>query len=190
MEKISFIPQKENKKKVYRGQGPGVVIVFSGIMFAISLLVFGGTYLYKDLLSKQIDILDSSLNKTKESFDDAFISELYDVSSKIELGKKLLDGHGYLSGLFAYLEENTLKNVSLTAFNYDGSNEVTLNGVAKSYSSVANQVKAFKGDPNVVSVDISSFSLGEGGTVTFDTKIEFIPSFFSYLSLNNSINNN
>lgn len=185
MEKISFIPQKENKKAIYQGQGPGVIIVFSGIMFAISLLAFGGTILYKNFTTKQIKTLEESLNRTKEAFDDSFIAELDKVSTKIELGKKLISEHGYLSRLFVFLESNTLKNVSLTSFGYSGSSEVQLSGVAKNYTSVANQAEAFKNDPNVESVDISSLSLGEGGIVSFEVKIEFIPSFFSYLSLSN-----
>lgn len=185
MEKISFIPQKENKKITYQGQGPGVLVVFSVIMLAVSLLSFGGTFLYKNLIAKQINVLEESLNRTKESFDDSFIYELDKVSTKIELGKKLLNEHGYLSGLFAFLGNNTLKNVSLVSFGYTGSNEVILRGVAKNYTSVANQVGAFKDDSGVQAVDITSLSLGEGGMVNFEAKIEFIPSFFSYLSLDN-----
>jgi len=185
MEKISFIPQKENKKSVYRGQGPGVIIFFSGVMFIVSLLAFGGTFLYKDFIQKQINVLDESLSKTKSAFDDSFISELDKVSSKIALGEKLIREHGYLSRLFAFLEKKTLKNVSLTSFNYSGLNSVNLSGDARSYTSVANQVEAFKDDPSVESVDVLKLSLKEGGIVGFDVKIEFSPSFFSYLSLNN-----
>lgn len=185
MEKISFIPQKENKI-IYRGQGPGVIIFFSGIMFTISILAFGGTFLYKNFTEKQVDDLESSLNRAKSAFDVSFISELDIISSKIDIGKKLFNEHGYLSGLFAFLENNTLKNVAFTSLDYDAEeNKVNLNGRAKSYSSLASQADAFKQDVNVEAVNISKLSLREGGFIDFSVEIEFIPSFFSYLSLNN-----
>jgi len=185
MEKISFIPQKENKKIAYQGQGPGALVVFSIIMFVISLLAFGGTFLYKNFVIKQIATLEDSLDRTKESFDDALIYRLDEVSTKIELGKKLLNEHTYLSGLFVFLGNNTLKNVSLTSFSYQGSGDIILSGVAQNYTSVANQAKAFKNDKNVKSVDIFKLTLVEGGVINFEAKIEFIPSFFSYLLLTN-----
>jgi len=185
MEKISFIPQKENRKVDYHGQGPGLIILFSGIMLAISLLAFGGTFLYKNLITKQVKTLEQSLERTKSSFDDPFISELNTVSSKIELGKKLINEHGYLGGLFVFLEKNTLKNVALTSFDYSGSEEVRLGGIARNYTSVANQAKSYKEDSNVEDVDVSGLTLGEGGVVSFEALITFSPSFFSYLSPNN-----
>ena len=185
MEKISFIPQKENKI-IYRGQGPGVIIFFSGIMFAFSLLAFGGTLLYKNFSKKQVDNLETSLNRDKSAFDVSFVSEIDRISSKINLGKKLFSEHSYLTGLFVFLEKNTLKNVMLTSFDYNGAEyKINLSGKAKSYSSLASQAEAFKQDANVKSVNISKLSLTTGGVIDFSAEIEFVPSFFSYLSLNN-----
>lgn len=176
MPEYKLIPQEERIMPKYK-QAPKGFFWLSLIIFLISLLVSGGFFFYKEYLEKQIDIYSSSFEKMKSRVEPASLVQIVNFTSKIESAKKILVGRKKPSLLFEILENNTLKNNFWTSFNLKNEeskekgglfkNRLSLNGVAKSYTDLAKQMKIFKSSPHFEATSFSRFQLLENGDVAY-----------------------
>ena len=184
MERTSFIPKRSFIKPVYKSRNFGLLMNFSIVLFAVSMLVFGGVYFYKKSLNERVAFLSDSLKRARDSFDLSVLSEMGKTSEKIELAKKLLEKHIAPSPIFGFLEQATLENVRFSNFNYiwqeDSDPEISMTGVAKSYASLALQVDEFQKNSNVEDISVSGLSLGKGGVVNFNAVIVLKPDLIKY----------
>jgi hypothetical protein len=183
-DKLSFIPQKTLEPAFYKRRGPGIIIVFSFLLFFISISAYGALFLYKNNLNKEINVLTDSLERAKAAFELSLINEVSQTSEKINYSKKLLEQHTSLVPVFDFLEKNTLKDISFKSFKYSiAKNEnpiVLLDGSAKNYSILALQGDIFEKDKNVKSVLFSGLGLGEKGMISFAVKLILDPSMFIF----------
>lgn len=179
----SFIPKTRLNPSPYRGKGIGAGVLIAIIIFVLSALLYGGAFLYKNNLQKQIDELEASLGRVKAAFEPALISEFKKVSSKIESSKILLLQHKALSHVLNLIGSLTTKDVRFSNFNGSFSGQkavVTMFGEARSYTAVAVQAKVFENNDSIEQVSFSGLSLGSGGRVRFNVEIIFKPGIFSY----------
>lgn len=183
-DKLSFIPQKTFEPAFYKRRGLGIVIVFSFLLFFISISAYGALFLYKNSLNKETNVLTDSLERAKAAFELPLINEVNQTSEKIDYSKKLLEQHVSLVPVFDFLEKNTSKDVRFKNFKYSSvQNEnptVLLDGSAKNYSTLAFQGDIFEKDKNIKGVLFSSLGLGEKGMINFAVKLIFDPSMLIY----------
>jgi len=183
-DKLSFIPQKTFEPAFYKRRGPGIIIVFSFLLFFISISAYGALFLYKNSLDKEIGVLTDSLERAKAAFELPLINEINQTSEKIDYSKKLLEQHVSLAPIFDFLGQNTLKDARFKSFKYSiAKNEnptVSLEGLAKDYSTIAVQEDIFEKDKNIKSVLFSGLGLGEKGIINFSVKLTFDPSMLIY----------
>ena len=183
-DKLSFIPQKTFEPAFYKRRGPGIIIVFSFLLFFISISAYGALFLYKNSLNKEVNVLTDSLERAKAAFELSLINEVNQTSEKIDYSKKLLEQHTSLVPVFDFLEKNTLKDVRFKSFKYSiAKNEnpiVLLDGSAKNYSMLALQGDIFEKDKNIKNVLFSGLGLGEKGMINFTVKLILDPSMFIY----------
>jgi hypothetical protein len=183
-DKLSFIPQKTFEPTFYKRRGPGIIIVFSFLLFFISISAYGALFLYKNSLNKELNILTESLERAKAGFELSLINEVNQTSEKINYSKKLLEQHVSSVPIFDFLEKNTLKDVRFKSFKYSiAKNEnptVLLEGLSKNYSLLALQGDIFEKDKNIKSVLFSRLNLGEKGLINFTVKLILDPSMLIY----------
>ncbi len=188
MERTSFIPKKSFIKPIYRSRSFGILLNSSIVLFVVSMLVFGGIYLYKKSLSKHVALLADSLKKEQDAFDLPALAEIGKTAQKIDFAKKLLKNHIAPSPIFSFLEQATLENVRFSNFSYnrqksknkDKGTEISMDGLAKSYASLALQADEFQKNKNVENISVSNLSLGKGGVVKFHIVVVLSPSFVKY----------
>lgn len=183
-DKLSFIPQKNSEQTLYRGKGPGIIVIISFLLFFASLAAYGGLFLYKNSLQKETDVLAQSLERAKAAFEIPLINEISQSSQKINYSKKLLGQHTSVVPIFDFLEKNTVKSISFKGFKYsidkDGTPLVSLDGLAKSYTDLALQGNVFEKEKSVKNAVFSGIGLGEKGIINFSVKLSFDPSVIIY----------
>lgn len=183
-DKLSFIPQKTFETPFYKRRGPGIIIVFSFLLFFISVSAYGALFLYKNSLNKEVSVLTDSLERAKAAFELPLINEVNQTSEKIDYSKKLLEQHVSLVSIFDFLEKNTLKDIRFKSFKFsiapNKTPTVLLEGSAKNYSTLAFQGDIFEKDKNIKSVLFSGLSLGEKGMINFAVKLILDPQMLIY----------
>lgn len=193
--KISFIPDNSEDSKIkYKSAGFGLFSKLFIFLFVFSLLVWGGFFVYKKIISRQIDELSVSIERAKASFDESLISELEITGNNIAVAKKLLEKHLFSSNIFRFLEETTLKEVLFTNFEFDyipanpllfqktsdlGEVLAKLKGESNSYLVLAQQAEVFEQAEEVKSFSFSDFALTDEGRVGFSLELKFKPEILS-----------
>ena len=94
----------------------GAVMFLGIIVLIISILMFGGVFLWKKLTEGQINELNASIKRAEADFDPPFIKEVSRTAKAIDDVTKLLSGHRATSKVFKFLEDNTLVEVSFSNF--------------------------------------------------------------------------
>lgn len=85
--------------------------------------------------------------------------------------KAVLEARNDWRGLLEQISRAQHKSVTLVTLSYDGKTNLRLDGAAADFSSVAKQVAALRGLPQVSSVEVASLSKGTN-QITFSLLIE------------------
>lgn len=180
----SFIPkQSSSKEKRRRASGLGFLVVIGGIVFAGSLFAAGGVYVYKQLLTKQIDEMRASLEHNKSVLTAKDISEWKQLDDRIMTLEDILNQHVAFSHFFSVLGDATLKNVWFSNFQYEFSEDgaiITLSGEAPDYSTVVSQSDIFGRHEMIQDPIFDGLSLDESGNVSFNVTFSVENSVISY----------
>ena len=183
-DKLSFIPQKTFEPAFYKRRGPGIIIVFSFLLFFISISVYGALFLYKNSLDKEIKVLTDSLERAKAALELPLINEVNRTSEQIAYSKKLLEQHVSFAPVLDFLEKNTLKDVRFKGLKYETAPNknptVFLDGSARNYATLALQGDIFEKDKNIKEVVFSGLGLGERGMINFAVKLVLAPQMLIY----------
>ena len=183
-DKISFIPKKTFERPFYKRSGPGFFLTSSFLLLLLSGLICGVAILYRNSLKKQVDLLSDSLERAKAAFEIPLINKLFNISEKIKTSKILLEQHKTIVPVFDLLEKSTLKDVRFNNFKYSFSKDkkpiISMKGMARSYSSLALQGKAFEEEKNIKNVSFFGLNLGDKGTINFNVTLVLDPSLVFY----------
>jgi len=146
------------------------------IIFVLTVLAFGGSYLFAGLTSKNIEAKKTELSNQRERLDLVTIQDLVTLDSRFNSSKTLLDSHVAPSTFFAFLQEKTLQNIRFTSLKYipgkQGGVSVELSGQARSYSAVASQSDVFAKSNILKNIIFSDLGLDEKGNVKFTMQAE------------------
>lgn len=175
----SFIPKTIPTKSDAPKRRVSIIFVAAAAIFVGVLAVFGGVFLYNRYLNQQITDLSTELVNLKGEFEPSLIRELALTGESIDAAKKILGAHVSISRVFDFIEENTLPTTRFGNFNYQGG-QVTMNGTAASYRSLAEQSLLFEQSGVVDDIVISNLSLAEGGRVNFSLVLTLDPGLITY----------
>lgn len=184
-EKLSFIPRKSFEPTTYKSAGWGVAVTFCFLILLAVAIVGGGMEYYKKDLNVQIEIAGKKLGAEDAVLEPETINDIVKISNRIAVVKGLLSSHKTTLPIFDLLDELTLKDVRFLNFSFSVKDRIiSLNGVAKSYLSLALQEEEFRHERNsdkIESVSLSNFALGEKGVVNFFAIITVRPEVLNYL---------
>lgn len=184
----SFIPKKPLVGESSSVGGTGLVMLAAVLMFVVSLLAAGGTFMYGKYLDKSIADKDAQLKKAEGAFDTASIVDLSRLDIRLTQARTLLGSHVAPSGVFTLLSATTLERVQFTSLDLgiegDGSAKIALTGVADSFSSLALQSDQFSAAKALRDVVISGITTDTSGRVQFSLSASIDPAILSYAKQN------
>ncbi|HZS42634.1 MAG TPA: PilN domain-containing protein [Candidatus Paceibacterota bacterium] len=184
----SFIPKKPidtGPRNSSRG-GPSLLRLIAILILLISLVAWGGVFLYKVYLNNKIQNDTESLQNSQKEFDLKTVTTLTRLSDRLTNAQNLLNNHIATSKIFDELEANTLKNVRFTDFNLSASNAnageltLTLKGQATAYADVASQSDVFDQNPDFKNPIFSNLDLDGSGRVVFSVTTNLDRKSFLY----------
>lgn len=192
----SFIPKQPLASPTpsgYTRRNVSIVTLIAAIVFIGAVALAGGVFLYKQYLTQSLDNKKVSLERARAAFEPALIQELHRLDQRIEHSKDLLANHTAFSSFFDLLSSATLQNVQFKSLNLltgpDGKVSIQMNGLARSYASVALQSDAFNKAKGVREPIFSALNLDSTGNVTFTINAVLDPALFKYASLVAGSNN-
>lgn len=172
IDQTTFISKTPTIKPTYKKVGLGLFSIAAIFFFVASLILSFGLFFYRGFLENQVEDLTATLEKVESEFEPSLILELQHASKSISEMRASLNRHVATSRLFDFLEANTIADVSFSNFSY-ASGIVTMTGVSRTYTSMAQQSLIFEKSRLVKNVSFSNFSLASGGLVNFS--VSFIP---------------
>jgi len=180
----SFIPKKPMiEQRTVTKRPVGLLLTISIFIFIVMVLVSGGAYLYKDVLTKDITKMKEDLNLAKNRFEPSKISQLKLLDKRLDSSSQVLSKHIAISPIFEALGVVTMKTIRYTKFSYDLLDNkvlIKMSGQAIGYRSIALQADLFSKNKNLIDPVFSNLSLDEKGNVLFDLEFSVDPSFVDY----------
>jgi hypothetical protein len=172
----SFIPKKPietvAKGGVITNSGPGILTIISTTIFVVTLIAYGGFYLYKIQREAFIKEQITQLESAKNLFQEELVKNASRLDDRINGVMSLLDAHTSPSQVFGLLEKFTLKTVKFNNLNYstqaDGSIKLTGSGLARGYESIILQSDKYGESTYLRDVLFSGLQTNPQGQVTFN----------------------
>jgi len=195
--KTAFIPKRPLvESDAPKSKSIGLVSFLATVIFILAIAGAGASYFYKSSLIKKKDVLQSSMARAQNTFDDPkLLLNIQNLDKRLSATKAVLSGHATVYPIFKSLEDSTLKTVRFTRFGYDISGDgdnasviIKLSGIASSYNSIALQSDIFGKKNFLHNVVFSNLNLDDKGRVAFDLTFSVdssVISFEKYLNAQN-----
>lgn len=152
-----------------------LLILFSTLFLAYLGLQFG----YKTFLNNSIANYDRQIAESSTQVGEVEQNNLIGFYSQIVNLKRLLGQHVFASNLFDFLEANTHSRVAFSTVSLNTqTSELSLDGVADSYSNLVSQISHFENQPGVRRVTLGQ-NAADRSVVRFSIKINLDPNFFN-----------
>ena len=179
MAEPSLIPKTGQNQVSPPRESLGTFMVLGVLVFVVAIVALIGLIFYKQFLRGEIAKETETLKKLEAELSRSSIEEWSRTAESIEVAKKVLANHRYLSNVFSFIEKNTLTEVRFSKFTFDAAGDkAKLSAQAKSYVALAQQKEIFEKDPAVKKLGLSEFNLTPKGGVDALVDITFNPSFF------------
>lgn len=184
----SFIPKAPitASAKPAQSSSVGMMTVISLILALSSVIVFGGTFAYKEVLKKEVDGVKASIASKKADMPLANLKQIEQLNISLNNARNLLNAHVSTNRIFTLLRETTVPPVRYSSFNFDGT-EVKIKGSARNYGDVAAQARVFDGmKDKITAFQFSDFTVDKTtNTVTFSLALTVAPEAFRYIAEGN-----
>ena len=149
MADINLIPTE------YRQKRAGLKAIFSKtvgiilVLLILSLLIYGGLFIYKKTLTQKINDLNKSISELESKRDSKLENAIYKADKKLKSVENLFKSHLYWSDVFAKIEKLVVSSVYFTEMKInitDNTINLDLSGTSKNYTDLAQQMISFKED--------------------------------------------
>lgn len=160
---------------------PWRLLIFSGVIFALSLLIYFGLSVgYESYLNSRIGDLDSQLNQLSNSISQQDQQKFVGFYSQIANLKTVLGQHIFSANVFPFLEKNTLPQTYYNEAKFSASSlNLELRGRTASLETLAEQLAQFEKAPELQSVVLKSTDFGQGGPISFTMSLTFSSDYLN-----------
>jgi len=179
----TFIPKQPLTASPLRRSPIGFLTLIAVIVFLASASGWGGSFIWRAALDRQVRSLEGSLERVKEAFEPATLNLFIDLDRKFAAAANLLSGHTSLLPLFDHLEELTIRTVRFKDFKFQTlpeGGQLIMNGLAPDYQTVALQADEFGRSNLLVNPIFYDLDLDQVGNVVFTVQFNLAPSLLSY----------
>ncbi len=158
----------------FRTRGGDVLFYVAVIIFVVSALAYGGLFVYRKIVNRQLTDLAAEVDKKFNSLAPELLKPIINFHDKIVSASDILHKHSMPSNVFSLLSKNTLSQVAFGSFSYNaGTRQIALSAQAASYAVLADQIGLFESLPDFENVDFGGLSLDPIGLVNFKITITF-----------------
>lgn len=171
----AIIP-KERAPALGRVVRAGSTWVFSGalVLFIAALVLAGGLYFYGRALQTTRGRWVEQVKAQEAELRPELLSQLTQLGATFASVRDLLSSHSFPSNVLTLVQSLTHPSVQFTGFSYSRSaRKIELAGLARSYQTVAQQVRAMEASPQIERVDFGGLSRNERGLVNFKLAVIF-----------------
>jgi len=176
MPEISLIPKKQEFELKFSFQN---VIFYLPIAFlSIVVLVFFGFFIYNLFLQRSVNSVNEKITTIESqrdlSADERFINEAFNLNTRIQNLKGILDGHIYPSNLFAFFEKITLPKTrfsGLAAGLTEG--KISTKGETDGYVGMVKQIIVFSKIQGIKNAKVDGITLAPNGRIAFGLELSF-----------------
>ncbi len=182
----SFIPKKPvsgESDKTSVVHDTDIFTLAATLTFIVTALLYGGLFLYRNMLDKQIVEAGKQLDDARSAILPDKIKELLDANSRITTASNLLEKHIVNSKMLLLLNDLAVKKLKfndLTFSNKTGVPTVRINGEVQTYNALAKQQEIFANSEYIKNPTFSNIALGEGGSIKFQLTTTIDSSLISY----------
>ncbi len=162
----SFIPRQDQSavpNTVRRRRVFGLFNVLSSVALAVSLIVAGGTYVYKQQIIGKKSELSVKLAEQRKTLSNSDFTTVQNFDRRLRAAQYVVDNHLTPSRLFAALERSTLGRVEYSEFTYQGTPgsivTLELTGIAEEFATIALQAQSYRNEPLLESALITDLSV-------------------------------
>ncbi len=158
------------------------------ILFLAAAISAGGVIFFEKSLKENIVVLQNQLEDARKVFEPEFLNEIRRLDMRLSVSRLLLDQHIVLTPVFNILEQTVLPDIRYSRFSYsvsDGQVFVTAEGVARSFTSIAQQSNVLGRTASVRDHIFSDFQTDEMGNVGFQLALAFSPNVLLYNAQSN-----
>jgi hypothetical protein len=192
----SFIPKRPVVAGVpteqHSSRAVGLLSLVTAIVVIATLLSFVFVFLYQRSLSTQKEKFEQMINDARNGVGTDFLADMKRLNARIIGVKTLLDKHIVVTPIFEALQATTLRSVQYKSFSYQFVTDpttkeqmvrVSLNGVAKNYTTIALQSDAFAQSSLIKNPVFSDLNVDDKGeSVLFKLTFDVSPSDLSFAS--------
>ncbi|MGC9046637.1 MAG: hypothetical protein ACP5IC_00750 [Minisyncoccia bacterium] len=160
---------------------PWKLLIFSVFIFLLSLVIYFGSKIgYENYLSSQIQYYDKQLNNLSTQINSSAQNDFKNFYSQLVNLQNVLNNHKFASGVFSFLEGTTLPNIYYNNATIDvNDGKINLNGIAKDFVSLIQQLQYFESRSEINKTVLNSFSVGSNQTINFSLTLYIQSSVFN-----------
>lgn len=185
----SFIPKSFDESGRVKIKTPhNLLSIISTIIIFSMIAASAGFFIYGKILEKKVAAAEQVASAKEASLDYSAVDKIVIVDRQIKTADSLLKNHTALSKLFNVLEENTIKNLRFTSFqfSYISPTQIALvmKGNARSFGAVSKQAELLTSSESAKqyfkSPLFSDLNLDPKGNVGFTFLTTIDPALLTY----------
>lgn len=175
---LQLLPETRKKIEVIT-PGENRLITAGGVIFAITVVLAGGLYFYKNSLENRLVALDTEIVALEQQRNKQAEQNILIFNKQVSMLSKLLNEHTYWTTAFSKLGGLTQNQVQFSNITTSLSdNKVDFKAVALNYTTIARQIASFLSDESVKDITLNKVNTLTNGRLEFTMQILFDRSKF------------
>lgn len=154
---------------------PGIASTVALVFFLITIIVFGGLYMYNRSLITRAQTTAENIKGLHVGDIAQDIDHLKELGNKEKGLRELREGHTLVSALFAALEKTTHPTAKFSNADFDAKgNSVKVKGTIETTKAMARQVEIYQQEGTIADFSVNGIAYqGEEGAIGFQANIVF-----------------
>ncbi len=181
-DKMPGAPSRQSKASKAAGSGADIFVVVAIVVFAASLALAAGVFLYDKYVTTSAKTKSEQLQRERKLLEPATVRVLMRLDKRLSAASVVLGNHIAPSAMFTILENLTLKSVYFKDLEYTNSINgivVKMKGKARSVNGVALQAETFGKNRAIINPIFSNLNLAVDG-VDFDVTLTIDSTALEY----------
>lgn len=183
----SFVPKQPVRtasQPQYQRGGGNTFLYVSFLVLLVVIIASGAVFAYQQYLTSARNAKAEEVKQAQERINNATVEDFIQTRNRFIAASTLLDKHVTLSSFFSLLESLTLETVRFNSFNFkraeDGTAEIIMDGVARSFNALAAESSIFAGEKRIKRAIFSDISVDQNNSVTFSLSAELDPRLITF----------
>lgn len=182
----SFVPKQPVRSgSPYSKSGGNTFFIVALIVLAVSVVSSVAVFGYEQYLKSVRDSKAEQVRTAQESLSTETVEDFIRTRNRFIAAGSILESHTAATGFFELLETMTLENVRFNSLSFevgeDGSAQIAMDGVARTFNALAAQSSAFAEEKRIKRAIFSEIALNtQNDTVTFTLTADLDPKLLSF----------